>query len=181
MRKHLSWGYQPSFLDWQLLPSITIQAVRAGDTSKACSIARCSDVIGERWTLLILREALSGATRFQEFRETLGIAPDVLSDRLATLVDAGVLRREPYREPGARARSRYELTPAGGELLVVLGALQQWGDVHLPHPLNPTVARRDRHDGRPLRVAFVDDLGREVALRDVQMLRTPTHPLGASH
>jgi DNA-binding HxlR family transcriptional regulator len=151
--------------------------MRAGDSNKACSIARTADVIGERWTVLILREALSGASRFQEFRETLRIAPDVLSDRLSKLVDAGVLAREAYREPGERARARYRLTPAGSELLVVLGALQQWGDAHLPHPLSPTVARRGRLDGRPLHVAFVDDLGREVRLPDVQMVRTPTHPL----
>ncbi len=154
--------------------------MRASDTDKACSIARASDVIGERWTFLILREALSGTSRFQEFREALGIAPDVLSDRMAKLVQARVLARERYQEPGERSRWSYQLTPAGRELLVVLGALQQWGDAHLPHPLSPTVARRGRADGRPLRVAFVDDLGREVGLRDVRMVRTSTHPLGAS-
>jgi len=154
--------------------------MRAGEIDTACSIARTSGVIGERWTLLIVREALSGAGRFQEFRETLGIAPDVLSDRLAKLVDAGVLHRERYQEPGERSRWSYALTPAGNELLVVLGALQQWGDAHLPHPLSPTVSRHGRADGRPLRVAFVDDLGREVALPDIRMVRTPTHPLGAS-
>src|SRR5262252_2889792 len=93
----------------------------------ACSIARSLGVLGERWTFLVLREAFMGVTRFAEFRDRLGVAPDVLSDRLATLVDYGVLERERYQEPGARPRLAYKLTPAGEELLVVLGALQQWG------------------------------------------------------
>jgi DNA-binding HxlR family transcriptional regulator len=67
----------------------------------SCSIARSLGVLGERWTFLILREAFLGATRFAEFRDGLGVAPDVLSDRLATLVAYGVMEREPYREPAA--------------------------------------------------------------------------------
>jgi DNA-binding HxlR family transcriptional regulator len=66
-----------------------------------CSIERTLGVLGERWTFLILREAFLGATRFVEFRDRLGVAPDVLTDRLATLVEYGVLEREPYREPGS--------------------------------------------------------------------------------
>jgi DNA-binding HxlR family transcriptional regulator len=62
-------------------------------------------------TFLILREALSGATRFAQFRDALGVAPDVLTDRLSTLVDYGVLAREPYQEPGSRSRFAYQLTP----------------------------------------------------------------------
>src|ERR1700712_3660084 len=93
-----------------------------------CSIARTVGVLGERWTFLILREALWGVTRFAQFRDALGIAPDVLTERLNTLVEYGVLTRSPYQEPGRRARFEYEVTTAGRELQVVLGALQQWGD-----------------------------------------------------
>jgi DNA-binding HxlR family transcriptional regulator len=107
-----------------------------------CSIARTLTVIGERWTILILREAFFGTSRFAEFRDRLGVAPDVLSDRLATLVEFGVMAREPYQEPGARSRYAYRLTPAGRELQVVLSALQQWGDEHLPRPEGPTMFRR---------------------------------------
>src|SRR6201995_2677721 len=78
-----------------------------------CSIARSLCVLGERWTFLILREAFSGVTRFSEFRDRLGVAPDVLTERLATLTEAGVLTREPYQEPGRRARDAYPLTPSG--------------------------------------------------------------------
>jgi len=136
-----------------------------------CSIARTLGVLGERWTFLILREAFLGATRFAEFRDRLGIAPDVLSDRLGTLTEYGVLRREPYREPGERSRFAYRLTPAGQELQVILGALQQWGDEHLPHPDGPSMLRRrGGAGGAPLHVGYIDDDGREVTLPDVRMI-----------
>jgi DNA-binding HxlR family transcriptional regulator len=140
-----------------------------------CSIARSLEVLGERWTLLILRDALSGATRFSEFRDSLGIAPDVLTARLATLVEAGAMTREPYQEPGARVRHAYHLTPRGEELLVVLGALQQWGDEHLPREAGPTMVRRSAA-GRPLRIGFIDDRGSEVALADVEFVKTAAYP-----
>jgi DNA-binding HxlR family transcriptional regulator len=144
-------------------------------TQQTCSIARSLGVLGERWTFLILREALSGTTRFADFRTALGVAPDVLSDRLATLVAAGVLEKRPYREPGARARDSYHLTEAGRELQIVLGALQQWGDEHRPYEPGPTVVRRSAA-GRPLHVAFVDDDGNEVPLEEVRFVRTSTYP-----
>jgi DNA-binding HxlR family transcriptional regulator len=140
------------------------------DPNSSCSIARSLGVLGERWTFLILREAFLGANRFAEFRDRLAVAPDVLSDRLATLVEYGVMEREPYQEPGARARLAYKLTPAGEELRVVLGALQQWGDLHLPRPEGPSMLRRARGTDRPVHVGFVDDRGREVALADVAMI-----------
>jgi DNA-binding HxlR family transcriptional regulator len=150
----------------------------AGDTPPElmCSIARSLCVVGERWTFLILREAFFGVTRFSEFRDRLGVAPDVLTDRLATLTGAGVLAREPYQEPGRRGRYAYRLTPAGQELRVVLASLQQWGDEHLPPPGGPTVVRRAHDTGRPVHVGFVDDQGHEVALPDVDFVRTANYP-----
>src|SRR5262249_52762920 len=136
----------------------------------ACSIARSLGVLGERWTFLILREALLGATKFAEFRGRLGIAPDVLSDRLSTLVEYGGMEREPYQEPGARPRLAYRLTPAGTELRVVLSALQQGGDNYLPRPEGPSVLRRIRGTGLPVRVGYVDGQGNEVAPADVAMI-----------
>jgi DNA-binding HxlR family transcriptional regulator len=138
--------------------------------SAACSIERSLGVLGERWTFLILREAFLGATKFAEFRDRLGIAPDVLSDRLSTLVEYGVLEREPYQEPGARSRFAYRLTSAGTELRVILGALQQWGDKHLPRPEGPSVLRRIRGTDLPVHVGYVDDYGNEVTLSDVAMI-----------
>ena len=135
-----------------------------------CSIARSLGVLGERWTFLILREAFLGATKFAEFRDRLGIAPDVLSDRLSTLVAHGVMEREPYQEPGARPRFAYRLTPAGNELRVVLHALQQWGDTYLPRPEGPSVLRRIRGTDLPVHVGYLDDQGHEVALTDVAVI-----------
>jgi DNA-binding HxlR family transcriptional regulator len=136
-----------------------------------CSIARSLGVLGERWTFLILREAFLGATKFAEFRDRLTIAPDVLSDRLSTLVEYGVMEREPYQEPGARQRSAYRVTPAGNELRVVLHALQQWGDRYLPRPEGPSALRRIRGTDLPVHVGYLDDQGHEVAPTDVAVIR----------
>jgi DNA-binding HxlR family transcriptional regulator len=141
-----------------------------------CSIERSLGVLGERWTFLILREALLGATRFSEFQNKLGVARDVLSERLTTLVEYGVLEREPYQDPGSRPRLGYRLTPAGQELQVVLGALQQWGDIHLPRADGPSMLRRERDTGRPLHVGFVNDLGHEVAPANVAMIPARDQP-----
>jgi DNA-binding HxlR family transcriptional regulator len=146
-----------------------------------CSVARSLSILGERWTLLILRVALEGETRFEGFREQLKLAPDVLSERLNTLVEYGVMAKESYQEPGHRARSEYALTEAGRDLHVVIGGLQQWGDAHLPQAEGPTVVRQDRATSKPVRVAFVDERGREVPLDQVDTLHTAGHPLtGAS-
>lgn len=142
----------------------------------SCAIARSLGVLGERWTFLILREATLGVTRFAQFRDSLGIAPDVLTERLATLVEYGVLERAAYQEPGSRSRSAYILTPAGRQLAVVLAALQQWGDEHLPWPEGPSMLRRVRDSDRPVHVGFVDDGGREVPAEDVAMIRTDAYP-----
>ncbi len=128
-----------------------------------CSIERSLGVLGERWTFLILREAFFGVTRFADFRDRLGVAPDVLTDRLSTLVEYGVLEREPYREPGARSRFAYRLTPAGRELHVVLAALQQWGDEHLPRPEGPSMLRRVAGTDAPVHIGYIDPDGREVS------------------
>jgi DNA-binding HxlR family transcriptional regulator len=148
----------------------------AKELDDSCSIARSLAVLGERWTPLILREAFLGATRFAEFRDRLGVAPDVLSDRLATLVEYGVLEREAYREPGSRTRHAYRLTDSGRELQILLGALQQWGDEHLPCPAGPSMLRRRRGTDEPLHVGYIDGDGREVGPGDVAMVPTAAYP-----
>src|SRR5919205_3882112 len=94
-----------------------------------CSIARALEVVGERWTLLIIRDAFLGLRRFDEFQESLGIARNVLADRLNRLVDEGILERVRYSE--RPERYDYRLTPKGRELNVALNALRQWGDEHV--------------------------------------------------
>jgi DNA-binding HxlR family transcriptional regulator len=102
---------------------------------QVCSIARSLEVIGERWTLLILRDALLGMTRFEEFQESLGIASNVLTNRLKLLTEEGVLERVPDDErPG---RPKYILTDKGTELGPALIMLMKWGDRHYPTPKGP--------------------------------------------
>jgi DNA-binding HxlR family transcriptional regulator len=133
-----------------------------------CSIERALDVVGDKWTLLILREAaLREVTRFADFRQRLGVAPDILTSRLATLVDQGVMVKRPYQEPGSRTRFSYHLTPAGEQLRLVLAALQQWGDDNRPLDLGPSYLRRSAEFDRPVRVAFVDDQDAVVPPEDV--------------
>ncbi|MEV4644828.1 helix-turn-helix domain-containing protein [Saccharopolyspora sp. NPDC049357] len=91
-----------------------------------CPIGRAIDVLGEKWALLILRNATVGMKRFDEFRADLGIADNVLSTRLSRLVDARLLVRVPYRD-GGRTRHEYRLTAAGADLLPVMHALAAWG------------------------------------------------------
>jgi DNA-binding HxlR family transcriptional regulator len=141
-----------------------------------CAIARTLGVLGERWTFLILREATGGTARFSEFQQNLGIPPDVLTNRLSTLVEHGVLEKLPYQNPGERARFSYALTEAGQELRVLLAALQQWGDDHLPWTEGPSVLRRVSGSDRPVHVGFVDERGREVDRDKVAMVRTAAYP-----
>jgi DNA-binding HxlR family transcriptional regulator len=96
-----------------------------------CSIKRTLDIVGETWTLLILREASWGVRRFQDFQTFLGIPRAVLSARLEKLVESGILKKTPYKEAGARKRYQYELTQAGIKFFTVLMALSQWGDEQL--------------------------------------------------
>jgi DNA-binding HxlR family transcriptional regulator len=136
----------------------------------ACSIQRSLEVVGDPWTILILREAFMGVTRFGDFGAALGISTDLLSDRLTTLVEAGVMEKRPYNEPGKRARHSYHLTPTGRELRLVLGALQQWGDRHRLGDDSPSSERRSRATDERLSVAFVDESGNAVALDDVDFV-----------
>lgn len=98
--------------------------------SETCSVARAVEVLGDRWTVLVLRDVFNGVRRFDDLAHHLGIARDVLTRRLAALVDHGVLERVPYQEDGARTRYEYRLTAAGWDLRPVLIALLDWGDAY---------------------------------------------------
>lgn len=100
-----------------------------------CSIARALEVVGERWTLLVLREVMLGHRRFEEIRRNTGVASNILSDRLETLVEHGVLKRRLYSEkPEA---FEYRATEKGRELQPVLAVLMQWGDRHMAPEAGP--------------------------------------------
>jgi DNA-binding HxlR family transcriptional regulator len=127
-----------------------------------CSIARSLDLLGERWTLLIVREAFWGRTRFSEFRQALGIAPDVLTERLARLVDEGVLERRAYRADGERERMEYVLTPAGRRLHLVIAGLSRWGKENRPREDDRSPVYLDAETGEPAELGFVTADGRKV-------------------
>jgi len=105
--------------------------LRSDWSEATCPIARSLDVVGDPWVVLVLREALTGSTRFEQFRGALGVADNVLSRRLAGMVEAGLLVRAPY-DAGNRTREEYLLTDAGTDLFPVLHALAQWGERHRP-------------------------------------------------
>src|SRR3954469_4943542 len=105
-----------------------------------CSIARAVEVLGERWTFLILRECFYGVRRFSDMQRNLGIARNVLSTRLQSLVAAGVLERRPYHEEPPRYEHR--LSEAGPDLYPSIVALMRWGGRHLPGEHGPPVVLR---------------------------------------
>ena len=109
----------------------------ADEQDAPCSIARSLEIIGDRWTILILRDAFRGLRRFDELRRDLGIPRAVLADRLKKLVDAGVLHRRRYQDHPPR--DEYRLTPMGLELSPILVALMHWGDRWLADDGPPTV------------------------------------------
>jgi DNA-binding HxlR family transcriptional regulator len=96
--------------------------------NQVCSIARALEVVGERWTLLIVRDAFLGLRRFDDFQRDLGIARNVLADRLERLVEAGIFERRPYQE--RPPRYEYRLTDRGRDLWPALFGLLRWGDKH---------------------------------------------------
>jgi len=109
--------------------------LQRGYPGQVCSVARSLEVIGERWTLLLLRDAIVGLERFEEFQESLGIASNVLTNRLKLLCDEGVLER--VRDPERPGRPKYVLTDKGRELGPVMLLLMKWGDRHYPAPGGP--------------------------------------------
>jgi DNA-binding HxlR family transcriptional regulator len=136
---------------------------------QVCSIARALEVVGDRWTLLIIRDVILGRTRFDELADSLGVASNVLSDRLNRLVAEGVLERVAYRE--RPERFEYRLTTKGRELGLVLIALMQWGDRHLSDRA-PRIARR-RSDKARVSVRLVAADGSAVVPGDLELVPGP--------
>jgi DNA-binding HxlR family transcriptional regulator len=127
-----------------------------------CSIERALAVVGEKWTFLVLREAFSGVRRFADMQLLTGAPRQVLSARLARLVDEGLLAKVPYREPGQRQRDEYRLTDAGRDLYPLLVALMHWGDRYLADQGAPVVLTH-RGCGAPIEQYLRCADGHEVA------------------
>jgi DNA-binding HxlR family transcriptional regulator len=134
-----------------------------------CSVARTLEIVGERWTLLIIRDAFLGLSRFEQFQEKLGIARNVLADRLNRLVEEGILERVRYSE--RPERFEYRLTPKGRELQLVMAGLRQWGDKYLSEQ-PPRVMQR-KSDKRPVIAAFVPEGTEVLRLEELETIPGP--------
>ena len=142
---------------------------RKYDGQGSCSVAQALEIIGERWTWLIIRDAFLGLTKFVEFEESLGIARNVLTDRLNRLVEEGVFERVLYQE--RPARYEYRLTKKGSDLFVALNAVRQWGDQYLsPKPMR---LLRRRSDKTPVVAALVPEGAPVLAVGEVEVVPGP--------
>lgn len=130
-----------------------------------CPIERAMKVIGTRSAMLLMREASYGTTRFDDFARRSGLTEAVAASRLRELVDAGLLAKEPYREPGQRTRYEYLLTESGADLMPALVALADWGTRHQPHRPTPTFTHHDC--GEPVVARLECAAGHAVAPADL--------------
>jgi len=137
-----------------------------------CSVANTLDLIGEGWTILILREAFFGSRRFEDFQKHLGIARNILTTRLHKLCDNGILERTPIKE-GAK-RHEYKLTSMGRDLYPIMIALTQWGDRWLQDSKGAPVKFIERTTGEEIAdVAILSKDGRKIKARDLALIPGP--------
>jgi DNA-binding HxlR family transcriptional regulator len=139
-----------------------------------CAIGAAVDIIGERATFLVLREAFNGVRRFADMQRRTGIPRQVLSSRLARLVDEGMLRKVPYQEAGQRSRDEYRLTSKGFDFYPVLVALMQWGDRYEAGPDGPPVLLQHRDCGEAVQLQLACRAGHVLgSARDVTPVPGP--------
>lgn len=136
-----------------------------------CSIARALEVLGDRWTLLVIRDAFLGLRRFDDFQRDLGVARNVLTDRLGRLVEEGVLERRRYQE--RPERFEYRLTQKGRDLWPVTMALLRWGDRHYATEGAPRLVRHRDCGGSITERLRCDRCGADLELRDVEAFFGP--------
>jgi DNA-binding HxlR family transcriptional regulator len=139
---------------------------------ESCSVAQALEIIGERWTWLIIRDAFLGLTRFIEFERSLGIARNVLTDRLNRLVEEGIFERVLYQE--RPARYEYRLTQKGSDLFTALNALRQWGDQYLS--AEPMRLLRRKSDQTPVIAALVPEGAAVLAEHEIELVPGPGFP-----
>lgn len=136
-----------------------------------CSLAQTLNIIGERWTLLILRDAFFGKKRFGQFERSLGISKNILTSRLNRLVGEGIMER---RDSEEGAHAEYVLTEAGLDLQPVLLSMTHWGDEHRPSPSGTRLVFTDRDTGEPVRrMSVLGTDGRVLKPRDVRAVPGP--------
>ncbi|MFJ4201265.1 winged helix-turn-helix transcriptional regulator [Streptomyces sviceus] len=146
------------------------------DTSN-CSIARTLEVVGEKWTILILREVWYGSSRFSEFERVLGCPRNLLAARLRMLVEEGILATETYKEPGSRSRPKYVITSKGMDLVPAVMGLLQWGDHYRADPEGPAVLARHRECCAHVEVQIRCGQGHPVEAKDIESVPGPAFRL----
>jgi DNA-binding HxlR family transcriptional regulator len=147
-----------------------IPLIRRSPVSRRdCNLAKSFELIGDRWTLLILRSALYGVRRFDDFHAELDVPRSVLSNRLAALVERGIMERREYRDEGQRARLEYPLTRMGQALGLPFMAMTQWADKWLGGGISP-LTLRSRSTGQKLSVALVDERCRRAKSSDIEQV-----------
>jgi len=149
-----------------------------------CTVARALGTLGEKWTFIVLRDVFLGVRRFDDFIEHTGIPRQMLTNRLATLVEEGLLRREPYREPGERVRYEYRLTDKGIDAYPIIVALREWGDRYAADLTGPPLLTVHRDCGASVSVHLRCAAGHELTSpREVVPRPGPSavrrHPAGA--
>lgn len=139
-----------------------------------CAMRQGLETAGDGWTLKILREAVYGLTRFDDFARALGGGRGVLSRRLKGMVEAGLMERRAYAEAGQRRRAEYHLTDKGWDLVPVLLALGQWSERWTPSPAGPTARVTERATGRAVVVAMTaEPKTRPLTMNDVRVALGP--------
>ena len=137
-----------------------------------CPVARSLDVVGEWWSLLIIRDAMLGVKRFSDFERRLGMAKNILTARLKTLVEGGILRIVPASD--GSAYNEYELTPRGADLLPVMVAFRQWGERHMFPSGDEHSELHDKKNHKPLAKLIVKSAdGRALSLDDLELAMSP--------
>jgi len=148
--------------------TLTSDIDRFKEAALSCPIPGAVELIGEKWAFLILRGAFNGLHHFEEFQAGLGIARNILSDRLSKMVAGGILERS--SDPGDKRRVIYSLTPKGEGLLPVVLALRQWGEEWGYGKVDIVLA--DRRDGKPVRkMCVLAEDGRPLTLADLTWVR----------
>lgn len=137
-----------------------------------CPIEKTMAVAGQKSAMLIMREAYYGTTRFDDFAKRVGITKAATSARLSELVQAGLLTKQPYREPGQRVRDEYVLTQAGVDFMPVVWAMFEWGRNHLPN--NGRLRLTHERCGADAHVEVVCDNGHSVPLDELGMRLAPS-------
>ena len=157
-------GVEP--VDWKALPA------------RPCPVAGSLDLLGDRWTMLVVRDVMNGVRRFDDLVGRLGVSRATLADRLRRLVEAGILVPTPYLTGSGRTREEYRLTAKGWELRNVLIALREWGDRHALGDDDPRLRLVDRESGHEVQLRLVDvETGDEVEPRRLaHVIRTAPRP-----